>query len=142
MENATIDVGPGPLGRAQANKESMQQPETTAKIPLQVTYRGMSRSEALEEKIAERVEKLAKTGERILDAHVSVEASQPHNRGHIFAVHAVVRTPHGEVVVSNDKDPKGSHEDAYLAVRDAMDSLHRRIQEMRDKEIERRHGHS
>lgn len=119
----------------------MQELQTTAKIPLQVTYRGMSRSEALEEKIAERVDKLTKTGERILDAHVSVEASQPHNRGHVFAVHAVVRTPHGEVVVSNDKDPKGLHEDAYLAVRDAMDSLHRRIQELREKNVERRHGH-
>lgn len=120
----------------------MQQPETTATVPLQVTYRGMSRSEALEEKIAERIDKLTKTGERILDAHVSVEASQPHNRGHVFAVHAVVRTPHGEVVVSNDKDPKGTHEDAYLAVRDAMDSLHRRIQEIREKEVERRRGQS
>jgi len=118
----------------------MQQQETTAKVPLQVTYRGMSRSEALEEKIAERVDKLTKTGERILDAHVSIEASQPHNNGHVFAVHAVVRTSHGEIVVSNDKDPKGTHEDAYLAVRDAMDALHRRIQEVREKAIERRQG--
>ncbi len=116
----------------------MQQPETTATVPLQVTYRGMSRSEALEEKITERIEKLTKTGERILDAHVSVEASQPHNRGHVFSVHAVVHTPHGEVVVSNDRDPSGTHEDAYLAVRDAMDALHRRILEMREREIERR----
>lgn len=119
----------------------MQQPETTAKVPLQVTYRGMTRSEALEEKIAERVEKLTKTGERILDAHISVEASQPHNKGHVFAVHAVVRTPHGEVVVSNDKDRHGDHDDAYLAVRDAMDALHRRILEMHKKDIDRRHGH-
>lgn len=119
----------------------MQETEPTAKVPLQVTYRGMSRSEALEEKISERVDKLAKTGERILDAHVSVEASSPHNRGHVFNVHAVVRTPHGEIVVSNDKDPKGLHEDAYLAVRDAMDALHRRILEIREKELARRHGH-
>ena len=116
----------------------MQEPETTASVPLQVTYRGMDRSEALEERIAERVDKLTKTGERILDAKVSVEASQPHNRGHLFSVHAVVRTPHGEFVVSNDKDPTGSHEDAYVAVRDAMDALQRRIIEKREREIERR----
>ncbi len=114
--------------------------ETTAKVPLQVTYRGMERSEALEQKISERVEKLTKTGERILDAHISVEASSPHNRGHVFNVHAVVRTAHGEVVVSNDNDPKGNHEDAYLAVRDAMDSLHRRVQELREKNLARRHS--
>ncbi len=116
----------------------MQQPESSAAVPLQVTYRGMSRSEALEERIAERVEKLTKTGERILDAHISVEASQPHNRGHVFSVHAVVHTPHGEIVVSNDRDPSRQHEDAYLAVRDAMDALHRRILERRDRELERR----
>lgn len=117
----------------------MQQTETTASIPFQVTYRGMSRSEALEAKIDERVQKLHKTGERVLDVHVSVEASQPHDRGHVFNVHAVARTSSlGEVVVSNDRDPSKQHDDAYIAVRDAMDSLHRRMQEQRAREIERR----
>lgn len=102
-------------------------------IPTQVTYRGMQRSAALEQEVADRIDKLGRSGEKILSCKVSIEATAPYAKGHVFNVHAKAMTAHGEVMVSSDDDRKGNHDDAYVAVRHAIDTLLRRVQESRDR---------
>lgn len=102
-------------------------------IPLQVTYRGMERSASLEQEVADRIDKLGRSGETILSCKVSIEATTPFAKGHVFNVHAKAMTTHGEVVVSSDEDRKDNHDDAYVAVRHAIDTLLRRVQEARER---------
>lgn len=105
-------------------------------IPLQVAFLGMETSAALESRIAEHVAKLSRTGERVFGCRVSIEPPSGRRRG--FNVHAKATTQHGDVVASNDADPSGTHEDPYLAVRDAMDALHRRLLDQRKKLLDHR----
>lgn len=111
----------------------------TQQIPLQVTFRGMDRSEAVEERISEKVAKLARTGVKITDCKVVIEADPNPGKGFRFQVHAKAEVPgHGELVASNDSDPEHQHDDVYVAIRDAMDALHRQLEDLHDKRASHR----
>lgn len=95
--------------------------------PLQITFRGFPRSEALEEKVKGKLEKLSRLYGRITSCHVVIEAPhQHHQKGRAYSVSIDMTIPDAELVISRD----GSHSDpdAYIAVRDAFDALGRRLQ--------------
>lgn len=106
--------------------------------PVQVTFRNMDPSPAVEARIRERVERLGRFGSRILGFRVVVEAPhRHHHQGKLFHVRIEASIRGGEVVVSRDHGNNHAHEDVYVAIRDAFDALRRRLQE----HFERRRGH-
>lgn len=95
--------------------------------PLQITFRGFPRSEALEERVKTKVEKLSRLYGRITSCHVVIEAPHHHQqKGAAYSVSIDLTIPDAELVISRD----GAHADpdAYVAVRDAFDALSRRLQ--------------
>ncbi|HKJ71549.1 MAG TPA: HPF/RaiA family ribosome-associated protein, partial [Gammaproteobacteria bacterium] len=74
-------------------------------LPLEVTFRGMDHSDAMEAKIRERAEKLERYVERIMGCRVVVEAPHKHHhKGKIYHVSLDVTVPGNELVVN--RDPK------------------------------------
>jgi len=99
------------------------------RIPLQVTFRNMDHSPALETRIGEKVAKLEQLCGDIGGCRVMVETEhQNQNKGNLFHVRIDLTLPSGELVVSHQSPHNQAHEDAYVAVRDAFDAMRRQLQ--------------
>jgi ribosomal subunit interface protein len=94
-------------------------------VPLKITMRHMSQSEALETRIRSKAAKLEEFHPNITGCTVTIEEQRRHQQqGHWFNVRVVVRVPDHEIVVNRDHD-----EDPYVALRDAFDAVTRRLEE-------------
>lgn len=100
------------------------------KIPLQITFRGLPPSEAVEARIRQKMTRLERTYERIVACRVVVET--PHRRhihGKLFHLRIDLTVPGGELVVNREPHAHHAHEDVYVAVRDAFDAMQRRLRD-------------
>ncbi|MCF6281205.1 MAG: HPF/RaiA family ribosome-associated protein [Candidatus Polarisedimenticolaceae bacterium] len=104
------------------------------KIPLQVTFRNMQPTKAVEARIREKVAKLERLYDEITSCYVVVEEPHNHHRkGRLFQVRVDLTLPHGEIVASRHPGRHLAHQDLYVAIRDAfrvttrqlVDYLHR-----------------
>ncbi len=95
------------------------------KIPLQVTFRNIPYSEAIETNIKEKAAKLDRFYERIMSCRLVVEESQRrHRQGKLYSVHIDITVPGKELAVT-----RAENEDAYVAVRDAFEAAYRQLEE-------------
>jgi len=94
-------------------------------LPVQVTYRGMESSAALEDAVREKVAKLEQFHPRIVSCRVVIEEAGRHkHQGKPFVVHIDLKVPGGEIAVNRDHD-----EDVYVALRDAFDAARRKLED-------------
>jgi putative sigma-54 modulation protein len=106
-------------------------------IPVQITFHGIDKSEAVEIRIREKVSKLEQFFDRITACRVVVERHHSSRSNLIkkdepFHVSIVVDVPGEELVVKRDpKDPVAlkDHRDLNIAVRDAFATMQRRLKE-------------
>ncbi|MCU0983429.1 MAG: cold shock domain-containing protein [Acetobacteraceae bacterium] len=99
-------------------------------IPLQVTFKGMDASAAMEARIAQKAERLARLGDRIKRCHVTVEApNHRHRQGGLFRVLIELDVPGAVLVVAHDGPKDHAHEDPYVALRDAFAAAVRRLED-------------
>jgi ribosome-associated translation inhibitor RaiA len=99
--------------------------------PLQITFRHMDPSAALEARIRQRAGELDAVCDRIISAHVTVECPHPrrHYHGKVFEVRVDLALPGKDIVVAREPPTKHAHEDPYVAVRDAFDAVRRRLED-------------
>lgn len=99
-------------------------------LPLQVVFRNMEPSAAVEARIRTLAHKLERYYDRIMSCRVLVEQ---HNRrrhqGNLFHVRLDVKVPNGELVASRDPDEDHAHEDVYVTIRDAFDAMRRQLED-------------
>jgi len=94
-------------------------------IPLQVTFRDVPQSDAVESRIRSKVDKLERFYSNITGCRVVVEMPRKHsNQGKLFNVRVDLKVPQGEIVVTGH-----SNKDVYVAMRDAFNSVGRRLQD-------------
>jgi ribosome-associated translation inhibitor RaiA len=99
------------------------------KIPLQITSRDFTPSEALNQAIAEEVEKLELFCDFITRCHVIVEQPHKHHhKGKHFVVHIDLTVPGQELFIGRDRDD-ASYEDAHNAVSEAFRAARRQLQD-------------
>ena len=99
-------------------------------IPLQITYRHMDPSEAIDAVIREKAEKLERFAGDITSCRVIVEAPHKHHhKGRIYVVKIDVTVPGEELVASRNPDKDHAHEDVYVALRDAFDAMRRQLED-------------
>jgi ribosomal subunit interface protein len=97
-------------------------------VDLQITYRDFPPPLLAEKRIRHRVEKLERLFPRVIACHVVAEEShQSHQKGVLYSVRVNVTVPGGDIVASRDHHDKHSHEDFYVAMRDAFDALERQL---------------
>jgi cold shock CspA family protein len=99
-------------------------------LPLQITWRGLEPSEAVEADIREKADKLEHFHGHIVSLRVVVERPhQHHHKGNLFHVILDIKVPGREIVVGRGPAAHHAHEDAYVAIRDAFDAARRQLQD-------------
>jgi len=100
------------------------------KLPLQITSRNMSLSEAAEQTIREKAAKLDQICDRIMGCRVLVEAPHRHqNQGNQYNVVIDITVPGSELVIKREEN-----EDLYVAIRDAFEAAKRKVKEYSDRQ--------
>ena len=95
------------------------------KLPLRITFHGITRSPAIVAAIREKAEKLEQFHGRITSCAVVVEIPGRHkHKGKEFVVHIDLKVPRGEIVVTRDH-----HEDIFVALRDAFGAARRKLED-------------
>ncbi len=101
-------------------------------VPLQITLRDIAHSDALEERIRQKAEKLTQFADRIVSCQVVAELTQRHkHQGKLYNVRIHINLPGKELVVNHNEE-----EDLYVAIRDAFDDMVRQL----EATMQKRHG--
>jgi ribosomal subunit interface protein len=99
-------------------------------LPMTITFRNMSPSPAIEADVQEKAAKFETFFDRITSARVVIEAPhRGHRHGKLYHVRIDLRVPGREIVVSRDPAARHTHEDVYVAIRDAFDEAKRQLQD-------------
>jgi ribosomal subunit interface protein len=99
-------------------------------LPLQVTFRDIPHSDAIEAAIREKAEKLDRFYDRIMSVRAVVGTIQRHHhKGKTYNVRLDITVPGGEIVINRDKA-----EDVYVAMRDAFDAARRKLEDFARKQ--------
>ena len=105
--------------------------------PLQITFRNMKPSEAVETRIQQNVAKLERSCENLLGCRVVVEAPHAHQRkGGLFNTRIDLTLPSEIIVVNREPDLHKGSGDIYVSIRDAFAATERQLQ----KRSKRRQG--
>jgi ribosome-associated translation inhibitor RaiA len=104
--------------------------ETGMELPLQLQFRNMDHSPAIEAAVRKHVDKLKFLNGDIISCRVAIEAPHKHQyKGKLYHVVVDVRVPGKEIVVSRAPEDQQAHEDVYVAIRDAFDAARRQVQD-------------
>ena len=99
-------------------------------LPLQITFRHMEPSPALERRIRELAGRLDKFSTSNMHCHITVEAPPRHqHQGGLFEVRINLTVPDKEIAIRRSHPFHHSHEDAYVALRDAFRAARRRLED-------------
>ncbi len=104
--------------------------EVEVQSQLQISFRHMEHSDAIETKIRERAKKLDKFYDLIMSCRVVVEPAHKHkHKGNLYQVSIDVTVPGKELVVTREPDEHHAHEDVYVSIRDAFDAMRRQLED-------------
>lgn len=103
--------------------------------PLEISFKGLDKSEVIEAKIAERAAKLEKHFERMTHCRVVVAAPHKHShKGKTYEIKIDIGIPGGApLIVTHEAAVGHAQEDLKLALRDAFDAADRRLDDLVDK---------
>ncbi len=108
-------------------------------LPLEITFRNMDPSPAVQANVRDRVAKLEQFYDRIVACRVAIEAPHKHHhKGRLYHVRVDITVPDGELVASRRPEDNHAHEDVYVAVRDACQAAERQLKayaERRRREV-------
>lgn len=98
-------------------------------IPLQITFRNIEHSDAIERRIREKTDKLERFSSNITRCRVIIEAPHKHHyKGVIYHIKIDITLPGKEIVVKHHSDEHHAHEDVYVAIRDAFNAAQRQLE--------------
>ena len=107
-------------------------------LPLQITFRHMEPSPALEARIRKLATQLERFSPRISRCHVIVEPVPHHqHQGGLHEFRIDITVPDEEIAVRRAHPADHAHEDPYVALRDAFRAARRQLE---DYERRRRGG--
>ena len=91
--------------------------------PLQIAFRHMESSPAIEARIREHVDRLERFHHDIVGCRVVIEAPSGHHQSAPFHVTVDLTIPGREFALSNTRDEREAHVDVYVAIRDVFDKV-------------------
>src|SRR5574340_594469 len=95
-------------------------------LPLQITWRGIAHSEALDAAIREKAAKLQQFHDGLMRCKVVVELPSRHKQqGRHFTVRVELKLPASDIAVVREHD-----EDVHVALRDAFDAARRKLRDL------------
>ena len=105
-------------------------------IPLDISFRNMDPSPAVETRIREKTAKLEERfQDHMIGCTVVVEAPHRHqHKGKLYSVHIDISVPGKDhLIVDRAKPLDHAHEDVYVAVRDAFNAATRQLEDYRQR---------
>ena len=100
------------------------------KLPLEIVFRNLEPSEAIEARVRERAEKLEKFYQDIMSCRVVIEAHHKHHhKGNLYHVRIDLTVPDAELIASREPHQHHAHEDVYVAIRDSFDAMRRQLED-------------
>ena len=101
-------------------------------LPLQITFRHLDHSPALESRIRSLVARLEKFEARITHCHVIITAPPRHHRhGASYDLHIDIALPNYVIAVRHARSGAAAHEDPFVALRDAFRAVRRKLEDYR-----------
>ena len=98
-------------------------------IPVQITFRHMESSAAVETRVRELANHLGVFSARITACRVVLDSPHRHqHQGKVFNVKVQLALPGEDVVVDMERPQRDGHEDVYVVLRDAFDAARRQLQ--------------
>jgi len=106
------------------------------KVPLDVTYRNVEKSNVLEDLISSKVEKLEEVCDHIIGCHVAVERAHTHpSHGSPYRVRIDLTVPPGhEVVVAKNPGEGNQYEPLESVIRDTFDAARRQLRDLNQQQ--------
>src|SRR5690606_32224106 len=102
----------------------------TLETPLEITFRNLDHSDAVEARVREKVAKLEQVHGRITSCRVLIEAlNRQHVKGNLFHVNIEVGVPGKQVMIDRASGKNHAYEDIFVAIRDAYNAARRRVEE-------------
>ena len=105
---------------------------------LAISFRDIEHSDAVEQQIREKADKLTSVFDDITGIRAVV--AMPHNhsyKGRLAHVSLEVGLPGETVAITHDNHDNSEHENMYVAVRDAFDKAHRKIRKIHEKRVDK-----
>lgn len=100
-----------------------------------IIFRGIDHSPAVEDVVQKKLEKLQRYSDEIQTLRVILESPHNnHNKGKMYHVGIEAVIPNHDLVVSRDQHDNHSHEDIYVAIRDAFEAMERRLKTVYSKD--------
>jgi len=97
--------------------------------PVQVAFKDMDVSDAIEQRCLEEAEKLERYFDHIIGCRVVI--AQPHKKrqqGNLFEIRIDVTVPGKELVVNREPPKHQRDEDPYVALKDAFERMRRQLE--------------
>ena len=99
-------------------------------IPLDITWRNVSPSPAIEDDIREKANKLDQFIDEIIKCRVVLEVPhRRHHKGKLYHVRLDISVPGSEIVINREPDQHAAREDVYVSIHEAFDAARRQLQD-------------
>lgn len=99
-------------------------------LPLQITFRHMDPSPALEARIRELASRLDRFSEHIMRCHVTVQPPPHHKQqGVLHDIRIDITLPEEQISIRHAHPVDHAHEDPYVALRDAFRAARRKLED-------------
>lgn len=99
---------------------------------LDIHFHGLEKSEAVENKVREKVAKLQRHFDRMTACRVVLEA--PHRnaaKAKVFSVKIEISVPSGKpIIINHEREGAHANEDLNLTIRDAFEAATRKVDEV------------
>lgn len=95
---------------------------------MQITFRNLTPSDAIKADISKRVSKLEQVVDQITNCRVLVTAPHKHHhKGNLYQIKIDVSLPGEEILTTRHSAKQHTHEDIYIAIRDAFKVTRRQL---------------
>lgn len=106
------------------------------RVPPEISYRGVNKTEALETLVAEKIARLEKFYREISSCHLSIEKVHDHpESGSPYRVRLDITVPEDrEIVVDKSPDQGVQYKPLEAIIRDAFDIADRQLKELNEQQ--------
>ncbi len=106
--------------------------------PVEIFFQDVDRSEAVESRIRERIDRLEERHGRLIGCRVHVRGPhRRHRKGKHYEIDIELTTPQEKLAIGRHPGHEGAHEDIYVAIRDAFDAMEKRLLKLKGKRTDR-----
>jgi cold shock CspA family protein/ribosome-associated translation inhibitor RaiA len=108
--------------------------ESAMKMPVQVVFRNMDKSEWIENLLLEKATGLERFHHHIISCRIVVEVPHKrHQQGNAYNVRIDVSVPEKEIVITRVSEDRKDHQELTIAIRDAFDAVKRQLEDYERK---------